>query len=97
MGIKAFVEGGLASVVAGCSTHPLDLIKVRMQLQGEATPNLQVHPHPGPAIAFAVKGSAQFNRPFTSVAVATATHAASHRGPIAIAVEIVRSEGVQAL
>lgn len=33
--LKAFVEGGIASVVAGCSTHPLDLIKVRMQLQGE--------------------------------------------------------------
>ncbi|XP_078441904.1 mitochondrial uncoupling protein 5-like [Wolffia australiana] len=36
MGVKGFVEGGIASMVAGCSTHPLDLIKVRMQLQGEA-------------------------------------------------------------
>jgi solute carrier family 25 oxoglutarate transporter 11 len=35
MGLKGFVEGGAASVVAGCSTHPLDLIKVRMQLHGE--------------------------------------------------------------
>ncbi|XP_047149455.1 mitochondrial uncoupling protein 5-like [Vigna umbellata] len=35
MGVKGFVEGGIASVIAGCSTHPLDLIKVRMQLQGE--------------------------------------------------------------
>jgi solute carrier family 25 oxoglutarate transporter 11 len=35
MGVKGFLEGGIASVVAGCSTHPLDLIKVRMQLQGE--------------------------------------------------------------
>ncbi|XP_028783982.1 mitochondrial uncoupling protein 5 [Neltuma alba] len=35
MTIKGFVEGGIASIVAGCSTHPLDLIKVRMQLQGE--------------------------------------------------------------
>ncbi|KMZ68445.1 Mitochondrial uncoupling protein 4 [Zostera marina] len=34
-GVKGFVEGGIASIVAGCSTHPLDLIKVRMQLQGE--------------------------------------------------------------
>ncbi|KAJ8773325.1 hypothetical protein K2173_028502 [Erythroxylum novogranatense] len=33
MGVKSFVEGGIASIVAGCSTHPLDLIKVRMQLQ----------------------------------------------------------------
>ncbi|KAE9614467.1 hypothetical protein Lal_00012235 [Lupinus albus] len=39
MGIKGFVEGGIASVIAGCSTHPLDLIKVQMQLQGET----QVH------------------------------------------------------
>ncbi|KAM7261983.1 hypothetical protein ACFE04_021060 [Oxalis oulophora] len=39
MGVKGFVEGGIASMVAGCSTHPLDLIKVRMQLQGEASPN----------------------------------------------------------
>ncbi|XP_022844244.1 mitochondrial uncoupling protein 5-like [Olea europaea var. sylvestris] len=36
MGFKGFFEGGIASIVAGCSTHPLDLIKVRMQLQGEA-------------------------------------------------------------
>ncbi|KAI5079821.1 hypothetical protein GOP47_0005300 [Adiantum capillus-veneris] len=35
MGWKAFLEGGAASIIAGCSTHPLDLIKVRMQLQGE--------------------------------------------------------------
>ncbi|EEF39708.1 mitochondrial dicarboxylate carrier protein, putative [Ricinus communis] len=33
MGLKGFVEGGIASIVAGASTHPLDLIKVRMQLQ----------------------------------------------------------------
>ncbi|EFJ32707.1 hypothetical protein SELMODRAFT_168360 [Selaginella moellendorffii] len=32
MGWKAFVEGGAASIVAGSMTHPLDLIKVRMQL-----------------------------------------------------------------
>ncbi|ONK74194.1 uncharacterized protein A4U43_C03F3770 [Asparagus officinalis] len=43
MGVKGFVEGGIASIVAGCSTHPLDLIKVRMQLQGESPqiPNLR--------------------------------------------------------
>ncbi|KAJ1442154.1 Mitochondrial carrier protein [Sesbania bispinosa] len=59
MGIKGFVEGGIASIVAGCSTHPLDLIKVRMQLQGETqAPNLRsefafhpnsVHRPPPPA------------------------------------------------
>ncbi|KAF7817021.1 mitochondrial uncoupling protein 5-like [Senna tora] len=36
MGVKGFVEGGIASIVAGCTTHPLDLIKVRMQLQALA-------------------------------------------------------------
>ncbi|KAI4375596.1 hypothetical protein MLD38_013449 [Melastoma candidum] len=36
MGFKGFVEGGIASIVAGASTHPLDLIKVRMQLSGES-------------------------------------------------------------
>ncbi|XP_040383741.1 mitochondrial uncoupling protein 5-like [Oryza brachyantha] len=36
MGLKGFMEGGGASVVAGSCTHPLDLIKVRMQLHGEA-------------------------------------------------------------
>ncbi|KAK7386734.1 hypothetical protein VNO78_27069 [Psophocarpus tetragonolobus] len=37
--VSSFVEGGIASVIAGCSTHPLDLIKVRMQLQGESQPS----------------------------------------------------------
>jgi len=49
MGVKGFVEGGIASVIAGCSTHPLDLIKVRMQLQGEQ--NIR------PAFAFANVGA----------------------------------------
>ncbi|KAI3495405.1 hypothetical protein L1887_37743 [Cichorium endivia] len=38
MGVKGFVQGGIAFIIAGCLTHPLDLIKVRMQLQGESTP-----------------------------------------------------------
>ncbi|KAK7361376.1 hypothetical protein VNO77_03432 [Canavalia gladiata] len=47
MGIKGFVEGGISSVIAGCSTHPLDLIKVRMQLQGEIQAS-----NIGPTLAF---------------------------------------------
>ncbi|CAN1136520.1 Mitochondrial uncoupling protein 4 [Linum perenne] len=35
MGIKGFLEGGIASIIAGCSTHPLDVIKLRIQLQGK--------------------------------------------------------------
>ena len=31
--LLGFLEGGLASIVAGCSTHPFDVIKVRMQLE----------------------------------------------------------------
>ena len=31
--LRGFLEGGLASIVAGCSTHPFDVIKVRMQLE----------------------------------------------------------------
>ncbi|KAL8251329.1 hypothetical protein R6Q59_035022 [Mikania micrantha] len=49
MDVKGFVEGGIASIVAGCSTHPLDLIKVRMQLQGESPPI--ANPHLRPAFA----------------------------------------------
>ncbi|KAI8536392.1 hypothetical protein RHMOL_Rhmol10G0253500 [Rhododendron molle] len=49
MGLKGFVEGGIASIVAGVATHPLDLIKVRMQLQGEG--NQAVHSL-RPALAF---------------------------------------------
>ncbi|KAJ6959394.1 hypothetical protein NC653_037660 [Populus alba x Populus x berolinensis] len=37
MGLKGFAEGGIASIIAGASTHPLDLIKVRMQLQDTNT------------------------------------------------------------
>ncbi|XP_057426991.1 mitochondrial uncoupling protein 5-like [Lotus japonicus] len=48
MGLKGFLEGGVASIVAGTTTHPLDLIKVRMQLQGE---NLPAH-NLRPAFAF---------------------------------------------
>ncbi|KAJ7547545.1 hypothetical protein O6H91_08G091000 [Diphasiastrum complanatum] len=52
MGLKAFVEGGVASIVAGSLTHPLDLIKVRMQLQVEpaAHPSLAFAGQPGFAL-----------------------------------------------
>jgi len=35
--VKGFLEGGIAAIVAGVSTHPLDLIKVRMQVQFHAS------------------------------------------------------------
>lgn len=87
MGLKGFVEGGIASIIAGCSTHPLDLIKVRMQLQGET----QV---PNPAV--------QTLRPalaFQTGAAPTAVHVTQppRVGPITVGVRIVQQEGVVAL
>ncbi|KAI4321111.1 hypothetical protein MLD38_034531 [Melastoma candidum] len=89
MGVKGFVEGGIASIVAGCSTHPLDLIKVRMQLQGEKP--APAHAPLRPALAFGSHPS-----------VATA-EAAIHLprpqsvGPISVGVRIFQTEGLAAL
>ncbi|KAL2498891.1 Mitochondrial uncoupling protein 5 [Abeliophyllum distichum] len=92
MGLMGFVEGGIASIVAGCSTHPLDLIKVRMQLQGEASaPNPAVQ-NLRPALAFPT----------------SAGHAHHHVhlppppppprvGPVAVGVRIIQQEGIAAL
>ncbi|XP_022766418.1 mitochondrial uncoupling protein 5-like [Durio zibethinus] len=84
MGLKSFVEGGVASVVAGCSTHPLDLIKVRMQLQGETTTfSHQLRP------AFALSSSTAN----TSLPLSLPPRV----GPISLALRIVHSEGLPAL
>ncbi|XP_045809414.1 mitochondrial uncoupling protein 5-like [Trifolium pratense] len=92
MGVKGFVEGGIASIIAGCSTHPLDLIKVRMQLQGENAPK----PNPvqvlRPALAFGQTGSA------TSIHVAGQTAVPQARvGLVSVGVRLVQQEGVKAL
>ncbi|KAL5992648.1 Mitochondrial uncoupling protein 5 [Asimina triloba] len=85
MGVKAFVEGGIASIVAGCSTHPLDLIKVRLQLQGE-TPIPAQQPNLRPAFAL------------HTGATATIPHPPPPRaGLITTGVRVVRTEGVAAL
>ena len=93
MGVKGFVEGGIASIVAGCMTHPLDLIKVRMQLQGEThAPN----PNPGtvqslrPALAFQ---TTSLSGPGSSIHVPPPPRV----GPIAVGVRIIQLEGVSAL
>lgn len=86
MGFKGFAEGGIASIVAGCSTHPLDLIKVRMQLQGEL-------PAPVPALrpALAFNGS-------TAVAIPQPSLVPPRRpGPIAVGRQILFAEGPAAL
>ncbi|OAY85294.1 Mitochondrial uncoupling protein 4 [Ananas comosus] len=96
MGLKGFVEGGIASIVAGCSTHPLDLIKVRMQLQGETLSPAVTATQLRPALAFPSGG-----------AVALPHHHHHHHhllpppprkpGPIAVGAQILRSEGPAAL
>ncbi|VFQ88078.1 unnamed protein product [Cuscuta campestris] len=85
MGVKGFVEGGVASIIAGCSTHPLDLIKVRMQLQGEPAPVVQTL---RPALAF-----------HSTAAHAAHIHIPTppRVGPVAVGVRIVQQEGVVAL
>ena len=94
-GLKGFVEGGIASIVAGCATHPLDLIKVRMKLQGEthvSNPNLQSL---RPALAFHM----------TSLSAPRSIHVpppplptvAAKVGLIAVGVRIVQQEGVSVL
>ncbi|KAK9109100.1 hypothetical protein Sjap_017160 [Stephania japonica] len=87
MGVKGFVEGGIASIIAGCSTHPLDLIKVRMQLQGEnqpKIPNLQLRP----AYAYAAS-TAKIPVPPPAAPV--------RAGPISVGIKIFQTEGVPAL
>ncbi|KDP41465.1 hypothetical protein JCGZ_15872 [Jatropha curcas] len=94
MGAKGFVEGGIASIIAGCSTHPLDLIKVRMQLQGESLPNPQPQLHNlRPAFAFNSSTSAAVIPP-------NSIHVPSRPprvGPVSVGIRIVQSEGVAAL
>uniref|UniRef100_A0A2N9ILF8 Uncharacterized protein n=1 Tax=Fagus sylvatica TaxID=28930 RepID=A0A2N9ILF8_FAGSY len=92
MGLKGFVEGGIASIIAGASTHPLDLIKVRMQLQGESghvpNPALQAY---RPALA----------TPNGYISLMEASHIAqpqpSRVGLISIGTRIVQAEGAAAL
>ncbi|EPS64786.1 hypothetical protein M569_09987, partial [Genlisea aurea] len=85
MGFKGFVEGGVASIVAGCSTHPLDLIKVRMQLQGEAAPNATIQ-NLRPALAF--QGSSCFQVPAAP---------AQRGGVVSVGFKIVREDGMRGL
>lgn len=90
MGVKGFVEGGIASIIAGCSTHPLDLIKVRMQLQGENAPK----PNPvqilRPALAFGQTGT-------TTIHVGSTPVPQPRVGLVSVGVRLVQQEGVTAL
>ncbi|KAJ8557485.1 hypothetical protein K7X08_003110 [Anisodus acutangulus] len=86
MGVKGFVEGGIASIIAGCSTHPLDLIKVRMQLQGESpAPATATVQNLRPALAFHTTHASNIHIPPLRV------------GPVSVGVKIFQQEGVSAL
>ncbi|XP_010448546.1 PREDICTED: mitochondrial uncoupling protein 4-like [Camelina sativa] len=91
MSAKSFVEGGIASVIAGCSTHPLDLIKVRLQLHGEAPTSTTVTLL-RPALAFPNSSPAAF-----LAAETTTTSSVPKIGPISLGINIVKSEGAAAL
>ncbi|CAL9122965.1 unnamed protein product [Musa acuminata subsp. burmannicoides] len=86
MGVKGFVEGGIASIVAGCSTHPLDLIKVRMQLQGEALSPAVSSLRPAVALQGA-SGLATIHHHQPSLPLPR------RPGPIAVGAQILRAEG----
>ncbi|KAL2349028.1 hypothetical protein Fmac_003028 [Flemingia macrophylla] len=83
MGLKGFAEGGIASIIAGCSTHPLDLIKVRMQLQGE-NPTALTRPA---SLAFQPGSTVHVAPPMPQPRV----------GPIAVGIRLVQQEGIAAL
>lgn len=93
MGAKGFVEGGIASIIAGCSTHPLDLIKVRMQLQGEnhAAPNHHHHIQLRPAFAF---NSTTIAAPGGHLHIPPPPPKA---GPVSVGLKIFQTEGVAGL
>ncbi|KAL3584312.1 hypothetical protein D5086_015373 [Populus alba] len=91
MGLKGFAEGGIASIIAGASTHPLDLIKVRMQLQGEShIPNPSALQSYRPA--FALSSAANISLP-TTLEVPPLPRV----GPLSIGLRIIQSEGANAL
>jgi solute carrier family 25 (mitochondrial oxoglutarate transporter), member 11 len=98
MGLKGFVEGGVASIVAGCSTHPLDLIKVRMQLQGEqsaAKPLTQELYSLRPALAFHNSHSISLS-PNNLLPLPT-TRPQIKSGPLSVGIKILQTEGAAAL
>ncbi|OIS95952.1 PREDICTED: mitochondrial uncoupling protein 5-like [Nicotiana attenuata] len=91
MGVKGFAEGGIASIIAGCSTHPLDLIKVRMQLQGESPAPAAAVQNLRPALAFHSGTHA------TTHIHVPAPPPPPRVGPVAVGVKIIQQEGVAAL
>lgn len=90
MGVKGFVEGGIASIIAGCSTHPLDLLKVRMQLQGESHA-------PNPVSVQALRPALSFHSGPTTLQPLTPPPPPPRVGLVSLGVKLVQKEGVAAL
>ncbi|XP_028769344.1 mitochondrial uncoupling protein 4-like [Neltuma alba] len=95
MGVKSFIEGVIASIVAGCRTHSLDLIKVRMQLQGEQV-SVSVNSHNihnlRPAFALPTQSP-----PVDASSLLGIAACGSKAGPLSISVYILHFEGASAL
>ncbi|KAL7104315.1 hypothetical protein ACP275_08G236300 [Erythranthe tilingii] len=89
MGLKGFAEGGIASIVAGCSTHPLDLIKVRMQLQGESSAATVHTAALRPALAFQTTATAHHIHNFPTPPPRV--------GPVSVGLRIIQQDGAGAL
>ncbi|KAF2610292.1 hypothetical protein F2Q70_00007243 [Brassica cretica] len=106
MGFKPFLEGGIAAIIAGALTHPLYLIKVRMQLQGEHSFSLDQNPNHNLDLNLPVKpyrpafaldsliGSISL-LPSSTPAPSTSTR--SSMTPFAVGTHIVKTEGPAAL
>lgn len=106
MGFKPFLEGGIAAIIAGALTHPLDLIKVRMQLQGEHSfsldqntnhnldLNLPVKPYRPVFALDSLIGSISL-LPSSTPAPSSSTR--SSMTPFAVGAHIVKTEGPAAL
>ncbi|WZY80247.1 hypothetical protein YC2023_026631 [Brassica napus] len=106
MGFKPFLEGGIAAIIAGALTHPLDLIKVRMQLQGEHSfsldqntnhnldLNLPVKPYRPVFALDSLIGSISL---LPSSTPAPSSSRRSSMTPFAVGAHIVKTEGPAAL
>eukprot|EP00245_Coleochaete_scutata_P011735 TRINITY_DN4424_c0_g5_i1.p1 TRINITY_DN4424_c0_g5~~TRINITY_DN4424_c0_g5_i1.p1 ORF type:complete len:340 (+),score=63.55 TRINITY_DN4424_c0_g5_i1:126-1145(+) len=97
---KAFAEGGIAAMTAGGLTHPLDLIKVRMQLQGEAaTMAGQVARLQPISQTLTLQGVGSISLAGMHVPATAAALQPSQnlRGPLAMGLHVARTEGARAL
>lgn len=104
---KGFARGALAAMVSGAVTHPIDLVKVRMQLYGEggaaaggggsvqAVQAVRAAAAAGPGGAAVAGGGSSVSAAVVAAAPARASAAAP--GMLSTAAQVARSEGVKGL